>query len=171
MNFDWELGVIWPGYLIAFCVDGQGGNDCESCRKFASLKGIKLNFYECPNYSFLKKPPEGDGYQLWENTTEGSPKSPVFSNIEELSEWCEKNASWYGDEKATKEMWLKSFRVKLGLAPAEEKIELCENCKFYFELKIAGLEKPQLICQKAYNHHYTTPKKKACEFYEKQEEQ
>jgi hypothetical protein len=52
-------------------------------------------------------PPEGEGYQLWETTTEGSPQSPVFATLEELAGWCEKNATTFGDFKASKEEWAK----------------------------------------------------------------
>lgn len=37
--------------------------------------------------------PEGEGYQLWENTSEGSPYSPVFKTLDELCAWLEPNAS------------------------------------------------------------------------------
>jgi len=33
------------------------------------------------------EPPSGDGWQLWETTTEGSPSSPVFASAEELAEF------------------------------------------------------------------------------------
>jgi len=32
-------------------------------------------------------PPTGDGWQLWETTSEGSPVSPVFGTAEELATW------------------------------------------------------------------------------------
>lgn len=36
-------------------------------------------------------PPTGEGWQLWETTTEGSPLSPVFPTGEELAEWMSQN--------------------------------------------------------------------------------
>lgn len=39
----------------------------------------------------LIDPPTGDGWQLWETTTEGSPKSPVFATGEELAQWMSRN--------------------------------------------------------------------------------
>lgn len=36
-------------------------------------------------------PPTGDGWQLWETTSEGSPLSPVFPTGEELAEWMSQN--------------------------------------------------------------------------------
>jgi len=51
------------------------------------------------------EPPVGEGYQLWETTSEGSPSSPVFETLEELCEWCEENATTFASYKATKEEW------------------------------------------------------------------
>lgn len=33
------------------------------------------------------EPPEGEGYQLWETVSEGSPITPVFATAEELARW------------------------------------------------------------------------------------
>lgn len=52
-------------------------------------------------------PPAGKGFQLWEDTSEGSPDSPVFKSLEELCEWCEENATTFGRHKASKEEWMK----------------------------------------------------------------
>lgn len=52
-------------------------------------------------------PPTGDGFQLWETTSEGSPQSPVFATLEELCAWCEDNATTFASFKATKEQWFK----------------------------------------------------------------
>lgn len=42
------------------------------------------------DYSFPKtEPPVGDGWQLWETTSEGSPVTPVFATAEELARWCD----------------------------------------------------------------------------------
>ncbi len=50
-------------------------------------------------------PPTGDGYQLWENVSEGSPVSPVFASLDALCAWCEENASTFAHHRATKEKW------------------------------------------------------------------
>lgn len=52
-------------------------------------------------------PPKGNGYQLWENVSEGSPQSPVFKTLDELCEWCAENATTFASHKATKEEWFK----------------------------------------------------------------
>lgn len=67
--------------------------------------------YGCPDYESVYKvqpnvePPEGEGYQLWETTSEGSPVSPVFKTLDELCEWCEVNATTFARFTATKERW------------------------------------------------------------------
>ena len=53
------------------------------------------------------EPPTGEGFQLWETTTEGSPSSPVFANLDELCEWCEKNATTFGSFKTSASEWAK----------------------------------------------------------------
>ena len=53
----------------------------------------------------LCEPPKGEGYQLWNTTSEGSPISPVFETLDKLCEWCEVNATTFGKFKATKEEW------------------------------------------------------------------
>jgi hypothetical protein len=52
-----------------------------------------------------QEPPTGEGYQLWETTTEGSPSSPVFSSIEELCAWCADNATTFGSFRASADEW------------------------------------------------------------------
>lgn len=53
-------------------------------------------------------PPKGPGYQMWENTSEGSPQTPVFETLKELCVWCEEEgASVFGKNTATKEEWFR----------------------------------------------------------------
>lgn len=53
------------------------------------------------------EPPTGDGWQLWETTSEGSPVSPVFSSAGELASWCEDNASPFASMTWTRDQWLR----------------------------------------------------------------
>jgi hypothetical protein len=50
-------------------------------------------------------PPTGEGYQLWEDCSEGSPVSPVFATLEELCAWCADNATTFASFTATAEEW------------------------------------------------------------------
>jgi hypothetical protein len=52
-------------------------------------------------------PPTGDGYQLWENCSEGSPVSPVFASLDDLCAWAAGGATTFGSFTATKEEWKK----------------------------------------------------------------
>lgn len=56
--------------------------------------------------------PEGEGWQMWETTSEGSPISPVFATPEELARWlANTGASAFGSDTATYDQWLKMIGV------------------------------------------------------------
>lgn len=59
-----------------------------------------------------ENPAEGEGFQLWETTTEGSPISPVFDNLKDLAKWCAKNTTIFADKKLTKREWLKILKYE-----------------------------------------------------------
>lgn len=54
-------------------------------------------------------PPLGDGYQLWQNTSEDSPISPIFKTIEDASKWCADNATIFGHDKMSEDEWCRWF--------------------------------------------------------------
>lgn len=58
-------------------------------------------------------PPEGEGYQLWETVSEGSPQSPVFDTPEGLAVWL---ATHRKEDKLTVDGWL-TFMREGGWAP------------------------------------------------------
>lgn len=63
-------------------------------------------------------PPEGEGWQMWETTSEGSPISPVFKAPEELARWlADTNASAFGSSGASYGSWLRMI-VGPGWAPS-----------------------------------------------------
>lgn len=115
MNFNYQKHSVWYGFYleVSTCM---GDKHCEQCREMARIKEIPMTSYGCPDYDKylaeplgklkeLLAPPAGDGYQLWETTSEGSPVSPVFATLDELCEWCEKNATTFGSWKASKSEW------------------------------------------------------------------
>lgn len=55
-------------------------------------------------------PPVGEGFQLWSNTGEGCPVSPVFASMEELAKWCVDGATIFGRDKLNYEQWMEMFR-------------------------------------------------------------
>src|SRR5574341_1483662 len=50
-------------------------------------------------------PPAGDGYQLWEDCSEGSPVSPVFATLDDLCAWAAEHATTFADFTATADEW------------------------------------------------------------------
>lgn len=75
---------------------------CPTC------KGDSLHPDQAKLYHKWKptEPPTGEGFQLWETTSEGSPTSPVFSTLESLCEWLEPNSTTFGSNKTSKENWM-----------------------------------------------------------------
>ena len=62
-------------------------------------------------------PPSGEGFQMWENTSEGSPQSPVFETFDELCDWCTENCSIFGTSNfVTKEEWVKCLSHGLHIS-------------------------------------------------------
>lgn len=57
------------------------------------------------------EPPTGEGYQLWETTSEGSPQSPVFATLDELCAWCAEHATTFGNFHAGAEQWKQMLEV------------------------------------------------------------
>lgn len=50
-------------------------------------------------------PPTGDGFQLWQFTSEGSPISPVFATLTELCEYAAANCTVFAGSTASAEGW------------------------------------------------------------------
>lgn len=112
LDFDYPLNKVWYGYYCepSFCHNEYSAG-CEGCKAFARVKGLPLKNHGCPDFGKYFKvepsiePPIGEGYQLWETTSEGSPVSPVFKTLDELCGWCEENATTFSHFKTTKEKW------------------------------------------------------------------
>jgi hypothetical protein len=54
-----------------------------------------------------EEPPAGEGYQIWETASEGSPISPVFSDPRILAEWMSNSPPWGAGETMSADRWLK----------------------------------------------------------------
>lgn len=74
---------------------------CPICRG----SGVEPSVKEAYEAWEPSEPPGGEGYQLWETTSEGSPDSPVFASLDELCEWCAENATTFATFKASAEEW------------------------------------------------------------------
>lgn len=59
---------------------------CPTCEGHGSVEAYPGQRAEAEAWE-RTDPPKGEGWQLWETTTEGSPMSPVFATAEDLAGW------------------------------------------------------------------------------------
>lgn len=131
MDFDYPLGQQWYPHLIhlQYCLassadEAVNDNNCYLCRESAKRAGVKIDRQtQCPDwYEYfrpvteklceLAAPPKGEGYQIWELTSEGSPISPVFETLEECCEWAAENLTIWARQKGTAEEWFNLLKEK-----------------------------------------------------------
>lgn len=108
LDFDWPLKKDWPGYKNPFfCATDKEGTDWYEQRAYFDKTIVEMPDYE---------PPVGDGYQLWETISVGSPVSPVFETLEQLSNWMVSDgyARWAVDDIINGGTWLPSAYVWLS---------------------------------------------------------
>ncbi len=120
-DFNWPLDERWGGFLnprpgprVCKACDGSGQNArlgvygrCKKCRgngsKWRRPKDKRRYDRWRPS-----NPPKGDGWQLWETTSEGSPISPVFATQQALISWLVadvvRKGRWIGVER-THDRW------------------------------------------------------------------
>lgn len=100
---------IYNNLLKAAGITEKDWGFCPVCKG----TGIDPEIQEKHDAWTPTEPPVGEGYQLWETTSEGSPISPVFKTLNELCEWCENNASTFASFKTTKDEWKKMLSKDL----------------------------------------------------------
>lgn len=87
---------------------------CPTCKGHAGIEKYEGQRAEAEAWE-PTDPPKGDGWQLWETVTEGSPISPVFATSDELAAWMsdpERGTRWVPQEVAAKfiaDGWAPSF--------------------------------------------------------------
>lgn len=93
----------------------EGINEtCPTCHGHASIEAYPGQRAEAEAWESTD-PPEGEGWQLWETVSEGSPISPVFPSADALAAWMSDPArddDWVPPEVAAKfvaEGWAPSF--------------------------------------------------------------
>jgi len=119
MGFDWPMKEIWFGFILdpipcELC--GGTGKPKHGGTVTVTLSDKPWTSEYCPvcegegDVRPKIELPEGPSWQMWENTSEGSPISPVFDTPEELARWLADNkASAFGDMTATYEQWLRTI--------------------------------------------------------------
>lgn len=115
----WEVS---KSILKAAGLDPETWGMCPTCSKNVhkdgdSGSGIDPAIFEEYDAWEDYDPPSGEGWQMWETTSEGSPISPVCKTPEELAKWLsDDGASSFGRDTATYEQWF--LMIKAGWAPS-----------------------------------------------------
>jgi hypothetical protein len=116
MDFDWferttkdlKHAHTWIGYVM----DAIPCPLCKGSGKSLMGKQCCLCYGEGTTRPHIEVP-EGEGWQMWEDCTEGSPISPVFKTSRELARWLAKTgASAMGTQTATEEEWKAMIKQK-----------------------------------------------------------
>jgi hypothetical protein len=117
LDFKWHQRTDWPGYQHPLLEHSHcpvcDGED-EECEygKWSDEYYICIHptLYDAVTSWERIDPPPGDGFQLWQTVSEGSPVSPVCKTLDELTAWMERNnyskwaVQWVSDGKT----WLPS---------------------------------------------------------------
>lgn len=77
---------------------------CLTCDGNGSIEAYTGQRAEADAWKWIE-PPTGEGYQLWETCSEGSPVSPVFETMEELCDYAAANCSTFGRDTASADQW------------------------------------------------------------------
>lgn len=109
----YHLGFVWKA-------DKKKGQWVPKPEEFASIYRYSDYSGSRPcqdDYMPYWPASERTHYQMYEDTTEGTPISPVFATPEELARWLtDNNASAFGGITASYEQWLRV--CKGGVAPS-----------------------------------------------------
>ncbi len=123
---------------------------CKKMRVSSQCKECKGNGYiwhskEAMRYHNAwrsKEPPAGDGYQLWETVSEGSPVSPVFATPEELARWM---VSPGNDTSVTKnttyEQWMAFLKVGWAMSGYSDGNGFKDGVQAVADMELAKEEK------------------------------
>lgn len=117
---EWSLrgmghDCINASVVIRARCEREGIDDtCPTCKGHGSLEKYEGQRTEAEAWE-PTDPPKGDGWQLWETVSEGSPVSPVFADSDGLAAWMsdpERGTRWVPQEVAAKfiaDGWAPSF--------------------------------------------------------------
>lgn len=92
---------------------------CPTCDGQGSLERYEGQRAEAEKWE-REDPPKGEGWQLWETVSEGSPISPVFPEAEGLAQWMASPQYRWGAVKNRPPMSIEAARafVQSGWAPS-----------------------------------------------------
>lgn len=107
----------WPAKkkIIAAAGLSEEWGTCQECHGDGMIWDSTEDKQAAEDWT-RSEPPTGDGYQIWETVSEGSPISPVFATPEELAQHMA-GTRWGADKGSSVETWLK-FINGPGWAPS-----------------------------------------------------
>lgn len=117
---DWSLGGFGHDSINAMiavrarCEREGSPVECATCQGHSALEAYPGQRAQAEAWE-RSEPPTGEGWQLWETVSEGSPISPVFASSEELAAWMsdpERGRNWVPQDVAAKfiaDGWAPSF--------------------------------------------------------------
>lgn len=82
LDFDWPIGKVWEGFITPD-PEWLDRSDINAVEKWEESGDHDEWYDDHPGV----EPPTGEGYQMWEDVSEGSPISPVFETKHELAKW------------------------------------------------------------------------------------
>lgn len=103
---EWSLRSMGHDGINAYRVikarcEREGVSDtCSTCGGHGSTEAYPGQRAEAEAWE-RTEPPEGDGWQLWETVSEGSPISPVCTSAEALARWMSSPAYSWGVSKGS----------------------------------------------------------------------
>lgn len=92
----------------AECKRHNEPTDCDICKGHGEIWPSKEDEDLYEGWE-KEEPPEGNGFQIWETVSEGSPISPVFSTAEDLAKHMA-TTSWGADKGTPFETWLQFIK-------------------------------------------------------------
>ena len=93
----------------AHCVDLGLAHLCPTCKGNGETFDTPEAEAACEAWE-PTEPPAGEGWQMWETVSEGSPISPVFATPEELAHWLTYTPHSWNNGDTSYKAWLRMIR-------------------------------------------------------------
>lgn len=104
--------VMMKKIVVAAGLDDETWGICPTCKGTGEDPATK----EASEAWERTHPPEGEGYQLWETVSEGSPISPVFASKKKFIDYlCDQGYSWEAAANFVEKGWAPSMMISNGV--------------------------------------------------------
>jgi hypothetical protein len=105
--------------ITARCEREGVPHTCATCEGHGNVEAYPGQRAEADAWTSIE-PPTGEGWQLWETVSEGSPVSPVFATAEALAQWLTTAEGGYASGPSHRPLSIEAARrfVGAGWAPS-----------------------------------------------------